>query len=74
MSFPWSPRDHVSILMKCIRDPVTIISLEGLGVDESLFNEEVLVEILDCQMKKLRKKKVVSVRVLWKSHMVEGAT
>ena len=30
---------HVSILKKCIGDPVSIIPIEGLGVDENLSYE-----------------------------------
>ena len=36
--------------------------------------EEVPVEILDIQIKKLRNKEVVSVKVLWRNHFVEDAT
>ncbi|KAH0644892.1 hypothetical protein KY284_032776 [Solanum tuberosum] len=44
-----------------------VVSLEGLGVDESLSYEEILVEILDWQVKKLRNKEVASVKVLWRN-------
>ena len=53
------------MLKKCI---------EGLGVKDNLSYEEVLVQILDRQVKKLRNKEVVSVKVIWKNHLVEGAT
>ncbi|WMV50363.1 hypothetical protein MTR67_043748, partial [Solanum verrucosum] len=36
--------------------------------------EEVLVKILDRQVKKLRKKEIGSVKVLWRNQLVEGAT
>ncbi|KAK4709743.1 hypothetical protein R3W88_004256 [Solanum pinnatisectum] len=68
------PVFHVSMLKKCIGDPVSILPLEGLGVDESLYYEEVLVEILDRQVKRLRNNEVASVKVLWRNHLVEGAT
>ncbi|WMV33158.1 hypothetical protein MTR67_026543 [Solanum verrucosum] len=48
--------------------------VKGLSVDENLSYEEVLVEILDRQVKKLRNKEVASVKVLWRNHLVEGAT
>ena len=35
---------------------------------------EVPVEILDRQLKRLRNKDVASIKVLWKYHLVEGAT
>lgn len=44
---PVHPVFHVSILKKCIGDSVSIIPLEGLGVDENLTYEEVAVEVLD---------------------------
>ena len=65
---------HISMLKKCIGDPVSILSLEVLGVDENLSYEEVSVEILDRQVKRLRNKEVASVKVLWRNHLVEGAT
>ena len=58
------PMFHVSMLKMCLRDPPSILSVEGLGVDEYLSCEEVLVEILDCQVKQLRKKEVATVKVL----------
>ncbi|KAH0644862.1 hypothetical protein KY284_032746 [Solanum tuberosum] len=71
---PVHPVFHVSMLKKCIGDPVSIIPLEGLGVDESLSYEEIFVEILDRQVKRLRNKEVAFVKVLWRNHLVEGAT
>ncbi|WMV58543.1 hypothetical protein MTR67_051928 [Solanum verrucosum] len=65
---------HVCMLKKCIGDPVCIIPLEGLGVDESFSYEEVPVEIFDRKVKRLRNKEVASVKVLWRNHLVEGAT
>jgi len=68
------PVFHVSMLKKFIGDPVSIIPLEGLGVDESLSYEDISVEILDQLVKRLRNKEVASVKVLWRNHLVEGAT
>ena len=68
------PVFHVSMLKKCIGNPISILPIEGLGVDENLSYEEIPVEILDRQVKKLRNKKVASIKVLWRNHLVEGAT
>ncbi|KAK4723843.1 hypothetical protein R3W88_026622 [Solanum pinnatisectum] len=68
------PVFHVSMLKKCVGDRTTIVSLEGLGVDENLSYEEVSIEILDRQVKRLRNKEVSFVKVLWRNHLVEGAT
>ncbi|WMV37668.1 hypothetical protein MTR67_031053 [Solanum verrucosum] len=62
------------MLKKCFGDPTSIVFLEGLGVVESISYEEVLIEILDQQVKKLRNKEVASVKVLWRNHLVEGST
>ncbi|WMV44845.1 hypothetical protein MTR67_038230 [Solanum verrucosum] len=40
----------------------------------SLSYEEILVQILDRQISKLRKKEVASVKVLWRNQFVEEAT
>ena len=55
-------------------DSASIVPLESLAVKDSLSYEDVLVEILDRQVKRLRNKKVASVKVLWRSQSVEGAT
>ncbi|WMV41364.1 hypothetical protein MTR67_034749 [Solanum verrucosum] len=45
-----------------------------IGPDmENLSYDEVLVEIFDWQVKKLRNKEVASVKVLWRNQLVEGA-
>ncbi|XP_069148272.1 uncharacterized protein [Solanum lycopersicum] len=64
----------VSMLKKCIGDPESIISIEGFGVKDNLSYEEVAVQILDWQIKKLRNKEVFSEKVFWKNYLVEGAT
>ncbi|WMV58867.1 hypothetical protein MTR67_052252 [Solanum verrucosum] len=55
---------HDSMLKKCVEDPTSIVPLERLGVKENLSYEEVLVKILDWQVKKLRNKQVAFVKVL----------
>ncbi|WMV14059.1 hypothetical protein MTR67_007444 [Solanum verrucosum] len=52
------PVFHVSMLKKCVGYPISIVPLEDLGVKENLSYEEVPVEILDRQVKKLRNKVV----------------
>lgn len=65
---------YVLWLRKCVGDPKSIVSLESMGIKESLDYEEVPLEILDQQVWKLRSKEVASVKVLWGSQKVEGAT
>ena len=50
------PVFHVSVLMKYISDPNSILPIDGLVVQENLSYEEVLVEIFDRKVKKLRNK------------------
>ena len=64
----------VSMHKKCIGDPESIFPIEGLGVQDKLSCEEVPVEILDRQVKRLRSMEVASIKVLWKNNLVEGAT
>jgi len=68
------PVFHVSILKKCIDDLMSIIPLKGLGVDKSLSYEEDSVEIRNRQVNRLTNKEIASVKVLWRNHLVEGAS
>ena len=61
-------------LKSALVTPESILPIEGLGVDENLSYVEVSVQILDRQVKKLRTKEAASVKVLWRNHLVEGAT
>ncbi|WMV49831.1 hypothetical protein MTR67_043216 [Solanum verrucosum] len=53
---------HISTLKKCVGDPTSIVPLEGFGMYEILSYEEVMFEILDQQVKKLRNKEVSFVK------------
>ncbi|WMV46586.1 hypothetical protein MTR67_039971 [Solanum verrucosum] len=68
------PVFHISLLKKCVGDPASVIPLEIVVVKDSLFYEDVPVEILDCHVRRLRNKKVASIKVWWRSQSVEGAT
>ena len=64
------PAFYLSMLNKCLSDPASILPLESLGVDEDLSYEEVLVKILDRQIKRLRNKEIATVKVLWRNHLL----
>ena len=68
------PVFHISLLKKCVGDPASIVPLESVVVKDSLSYEDVPVETLDRQVRRLRNKEVSSVKVLWRSQFVEGAT
>lgn len=65
---------HVSVLRKFVVDPSSIMPLEEVGIEENLTYEEVSVEILDWQVKKLRNKEVSCVNVLWRNQLVKSVT
>ncbi|TMW85842.1 hypothetical protein EJD97_022394 [Solanum chilense] len=61
------PVFHISLLNKCVGDPASIVPLESVAVKDIFSYEDVLVEILDNQVRRLRKKEVASVKVFLKS-------
>ncbi|WMV36937.1 hypothetical protein MTR67_030322 [Solanum verrucosum] len=68
------PVFHISLLKKCVGDPASLVPLECMDMKDSLSYEDVPVEILNRQVRRLRNKEVASVKVLWRSQSVEGAT
>ncbi|WMV14387.1 hypothetical protein MTR67_007772 [Solanum verrucosum] len=64
----------ISMLKKCICDLTLIIPTEDIGIKDILSYEEIPVQILDRQVRKLRTKEVASVNVLWRNQFVEEAT
>ncbi|WMV10188.1 hypothetical protein MTR67_003573 [Solanum verrucosum] len=65
---------HVSMLRTCMDDPLLIIPTEDISIKDSLSYEEIPVQILDRQVRKLRTKEEASVKVLWRNQFVEEAT
>ncbi|WMV19906.1 hypothetical protein MTR67_013291 [Solanum verrucosum] len=68
------PVFHISMLKKCMGDPSLIIPTEDIWIKDSLSFEEIPVQILDRQVRKLRTKEVASVKALWRNHFIEEAT
>ncbi|WMV08715.1 hypothetical protein MTR67_002100, partial [Solanum verrucosum] len=68
------PVFHISMLKKCMRDPSLIIPTENIDIKYSLSYEEIPIEILDRQVRKLRTNEVASVKYLWRNQFVEEAT
>ena len=68
------PVFHISLLKKCMGDPASVVQLESVVVKDILSYEDVPIEILDRQVRRLRNKDNASVKVLWNSKSVERAT
>ncbi|WMV49900.1 hypothetical protein MTR67_043285 [Solanum verrucosum] len=68
------PIFHISMLKKYMGDPSLIIPTKGIGIKDSLSYEEILIQILDRRVRKLRTKEVASVKVLWRNQFVEEPT
>ena len=65
---------HVSMLKKYYPDSKCVVENEPLDIQANLSYVELLVKILDRQVKILRNKKVVLVKVLWRNPKVEEST
>ena len=65
---------HISMLRKYISDTSHILSYESLKLRNDLSYEEVPVQILDREVKELRIKQIVLVKVLQMNHYIEEAT
>ncbi|WMV42949.1 hypothetical protein MTR67_036334 [Solanum verrucosum] len=68
------PVFHISMLKKCIGDPSLILPTESIKINDNLSYEEVPVQILDRQVRRLRTKDIASVKVLWRNQVVEEVT
>lgn len=55
-----NPVFHVSMLRKYVGDPDVIVPLDSMIIKENLTYEEILIEILDDQVKGLRNKEIAS--------------
>nr|XP_016490334.1 PREDICTED: uncharacterized protein LOC107810108 [Nicotiana tabacum] len=68
------PVFHVSMLGKCISDSSQVLEAPTIPLDEKLSYEEEPMAIVDRQVRKLRSKEILFVKVLWRNHIVEEAT
>ena len=68
------PVFHISMLKKCMGYPSLIILTSNVDIKVNLSYEEILVQILDRVVHKLRKKEVASFKVLLKNQFIEETT
>ena len=65
---------HVSQLRKYVHDPTHVIAVDSAMFEPNLSYEERPVQILDREVKTLRRKQVQLVKVLWRNQHHEEAT
>ena len=65
---------HVSMLRRYMSDPSHVVSLETIELRPDLTYEEELIEILDREVKELRNKRILLVKVLWRNHKTKEST
>ncbi|GJV10545.1 putative reverse transcriptase domain-containing protein [Tanacetum coccineum] len=58
---------HVSNLKKCLSDESLVILLEELCVDDKLHFVEELIEVMDCEIKQLKRSRIPIINVRWNS-------
>ncbi|GJT61802.1 reverse transcriptase domain-containing protein [Tanacetum coccineum] len=58
---------HVSNLKKCYSDDPLVVPLEGLQVDDKLYFVEEPIEIMDREVKQLRRSRIPIIKVRWNS-------
>ncbi|GKG16192.1 hypothetical protein Tco_0358515, partial [Tanacetum coccineum] len=58
---------HVSNLKKCYADKQLAIPLDGLHFDDKLHFVEEPIEIMDCEVKQLKRSRIPLVKVRWNS-------
>ncbi|GKC80117.1 hypothetical protein Tco_1130891, partial [Tanacetum coccineum] len=58
---------HVSNLKKCHADEPLVVPLDGLHFDKKLHFVEEPVEIMDCEVKRLKRSRILLVKVRWNS-------
>ena len=65
---------HVSMSRRYRSDPSHVVSSETIELRPDFTYEEELMEILAHEVKELRNKKIMLVKVLWRNHKTEEAT
>ncbi|GJW95314.1 hypothetical protein Tco_0174986 [Tanacetum coccineum] len=58
---------HVSNLKKCLSDEPLAISLDEIHIDDKLHFVEEPVEIMDCEVKRLKQSRITMIKVRWNS-------
>src|SRR5262249_54492921 len=65
------PVFHISMLRKYIPDPSHVLQAPNVEIAEDLSYEETPVAILDRQIRKLRNKEILMIKVQWQNQRIE---
>ncbi|XP_073153267.1 uncharacterized protein [Henckelia pumila] len=65
---------HISMLRKYVANPSHVIHHEPVEWTPDLSYEEMPVQILDIQVRRLRNREILMVKILWCNQLVEEAT
>ena len=68
------PVFHISMLRKYVSDPSHVLQPQSVELNEDLTIEEEPVAIVDYQVRQLRSKVILMVKVLWRINSVEEHT
>ena len=68
------PVFHVSMLRRYISDPSHVLQPQSVELNEDLTFEQEPVAIVDYQVRQLRSKAILMVKVLWRNNNVEEHT
>ncbi|GKC63482.1 putative reverse transcriptase domain-containing protein [Tanacetum coccineum] len=58
---------HLSNLKKCLSDETYVIPLKEIQIDDILYFIEEPVEIMDCEVKRLKQSRILIIKVRWNS-------
>nr|GEV97022.1 putative reverse transcriptase domain-containing protein [Tanacetum cinerariifolium] len=58
---------HISNLRKCLSDKTLVILLDEIQINDKLHFVEEAVEIIDCEVKRLKQSRILIVKVRWNS-------
>ncbi|GJR79937.1 hypothetical protein Tco_0150722 [Tanacetum coccineum] len=58
---------HVSNLKKCLSDEALAIPMDEIHIDDKLYFVEEPVEIMDCEVKRLKQSRIPIIKVRWNS-------
>ena len=68
------PVFHISLLQKYVPDAMHVLSIQEIIVKDDLSYEENPITIIDRQIKRLKNKKIVMVKVQWQRYNIEECT